>query len=282
LSGYTGENWAGGRLQLNNQDDVRSSVTPIVGRATDILQAPSANWSTDYDNTLNVQIISGDPADVVSATHAEVMADANMAFLGRPGRWEIIQWETVVEEANGTLTLGILQRGRLGSEVWQGSHAYNDYFIPIDRASLLVFYSETSKLSGLMGYRYGGVGLPNSQLTPASSTVTGTATSIHNMKLGAGASACKATAAVDAAGCTDPNAGSYLEFWKFQRPLSDTVASGENDRLPLVFTCSALSRPAPIIAGGASAGSALCVYAASQAGTGFITAMWVEEPSENF
>jgi len=102
------------------------------------------------------------------------------------------------------------------------------------------------------------------------------------MKLGAGASACKATAAVDAAGCTDPNAGSYLEFWKFQRPLTDTVASGENDRLPLVFTWSALTSPAPIIAGGASAGSALCVYAASQGGTGFITAMWVEEPSENF
>lgn len=113
------------------------------------------------------------------------------------------------------------------------------------------------------------------------SSVTGTAATIKNMRIGGKASGCVATAAVDAAGCTDPNAGSYLEFWKFQRPLTDTVAIGENDRIALVHTWSALTSPAPIIAGSSGTGSALCVYAASQAGTGFITAMWVEEPSEN-
>uniref|UniRef100_A0A6M3K4E1 Uncharacterized protein n=1 Tax=viral metagenome TaxID=1070528 RepID=A0A6M3K4E1_9ZZZZ len=112
------------------------------------------------------------------------------------------------------------------------------------------------------------------------SSVTGTASTIRNMRIGGGASGCTATAAVDAAGCTDPNAGSYLEFWKYQRPLTDTVATTENDRLPLVFTWSALTNPTPIIVG-SSTGSALAVYAASQAGTGFITAIWVEEPSVN-
>jgi hypothetical protein len=113
------------------------------------------------------------------------------------------------------------------------------------------------------------------------SSVTGTAATIRNMRIGGGGSACKATAAVDAAGCTDPNAGEYIEFWKYQRPLTDTVASGENDRPALVFKWSGLESPAPVIVGTASGGSCLAVYAASQAGTGFITAVWVEEPSEN-
>lgn len=111
------------------------------------------------------------------------------------------------------------------------------------------------------------------------SSVTGTAKTIHNLRIGGGASGCVATAAIDAAGCTDPNSGSFLEFWKYQVPLVDTVASTENDRNHLVFTWSALQRPAPIIAGSPGTGSALCVYAASQAGTGFITVTWVEMPS---
>ena len=114
-------------------------------------------------------------------------------------------------------------------------------------------------------------------------TATGTAVSqanIMNLRTDRPfVSACTVTVAIDAAGITDPNAGNYIEFWKFQRPLTDTVATTENDRNPLVFTWSALSDgPAPVIVAGAS-GASLSVYAASQAGTGFITVTWIELPS---
>ena len=114
-----------------------------------------------------------------------------------------------------------------------------------------------------------------------SAAATGTATTAYNMRIGGGGSACRVTAAVDAAGVTDPNGGQYFEFWKFQRPLTDTVASGENDRLPLVFSWSGLTTPAPMIVGSSANGACMAVYAASQAGTGFITAIWVEDSSGN-
>jgi hypothetical protein len=112
------------------------------------------------------------------------------------------------------------------------------------------------------------------------SSATGTAGTIMNMRTdNPRSSNCTATVAIDAAGITDPNAGVFGEFWRFARPLTDTVATTENDRLPLVFTWSAFSDgPAPVIVGN-SPGACLAVYAASQAGTGFITVEWVEIPS---
>lgn len=115
-------------------------------------------------------------------------------------------------------------------------------------------------------------------------SVTGTALTVYNNRVDAPrASVCTATGSVDAGGVTDPNAGNFIEFWRRQRPLTDTVASGENDRHELNFTWSVLSDgPPPIIVGNNTAGgSALAVYAASQAGTGFITATWLELPSSN-
>lgn len=114
-------------------------------------------------------------------------------------------------------------------------------------------------------------------------SATGTATTIYNMRVdGPRSSACTCTAAIDAAGITDPNANNYFEFWKYQRPLTDTVATGENDRLPLVFDwVQGRDGPAPVIIGHATRGSALAVYANSQAPTGFIIVTWAEIPSEN-
>ena len=110
------------------------------------------------------------------------------------------------------------------------------------------------------------------------SSATGTAVTPKPLRTdnpGSQASLCTATVAVDAAGITDPNAGTFYEFWRFARPLTDTVATTENDRWPLVFTWNAyVDGPPPIIAGGS-----LSVYAASQAGTGFIIAQWAEVPT---
>jgi hypothetical protein len=115
--------------------------------------------------------------------------------------------------------------------------------------------------------------------TTGDASVTGTAVTVKPMRIdGPNTSACTATVAVDAAGCTSPYAGTYVEFWKYQRPLTDTVASGENDRLPLVFEWSAAKNVPPVIVG-STVGSCLAVYAASQAGTGFITVTWAEIPT---
>lgn len=116
------------------------------------------------------------------------------------------------------------------------------------------------------------------------STATGTAITPQNARTDAPrASGCTVTGAVDAAGITDPEAAGnrFARFWHFQRPLTDTVATGENDRLPLVFEWKRKEVGAgPVIVGNTPNGAAsLVVHAASQAGTGFITAAWVEIPA---
>ena len=116
------------------------------------------------------------------------------------------------------------------------------------------------------------------------STATGTAAVARNMRMGGGISQTVAAVAVDAAGITDPNVTGAIEFWKFQRPLTDTVATTENDRIALVFNWSFKTHgAAPLIDGSGSTGgggSSLAVYAASQAGTGFITVHFLEWPAE--
>ena len=116
----------------------------------------------------------------------------------------------------------------------------------------------------------------------SSATVTGgAAITIRNMRAdNPFASLCTASYGVDAAGITDPNAGNYVEFWRRGHPLKDTSATGENDRNEQVYEWNAGSGLVPpTIVGAAASGSCLAVYAASQAGTGFITAIWVEEAS---
>ena len=109
------------------------------------------------------------------------------------------------------------------------------------------------------------------------SSVTGTASTVYSSRIDAPiATNCTATFAVDAAGVTDPNAGNFFEFWRTSKPLADTVASGENDRASLDFKWDWSVSPPPTIVGGPVSGSALTVYAAAQAGTGFITISWIE------
>lgn len=109
------------------------------------------------------------------------------------------------------------------------------------------------------------------------SSATGTAATIYNARVDQPrASLCTATVAVDAAGITDPNAGNRYEFWRAGHPLKDTAATGENDRHEQVYIWSAVRNGPPPVIVGASSGSALAVYAASQAGTGFIIASWAE------
>ena len=67
------------------------------------------------------------------------------------------------------------------------------------------------------------------------------------------------------------------EFWRFGIQAVATIGTGDDDspRDGTTFTWSAVERGQWIVMNGASQ---LMVYAASQAGTGFITASWIELP----
>lgn len=121
-----------------------------------------------------------------------------------------------------------------------------------------------------------------STLGDSSATITGGAlvTPVNSLVGSSRTSGVTASSGVDATGITSPRGGTDHEFWRFMRPLTDTVASGENDRLPLVFNGQAFKDFAPpIIQGTATTGACMAVHAASQAGTGFITVQYAEWPT---
>lgn len=133
---------------------------------------------------------------------------------------------------------------------------------------------------------YEAVGTESTMEIVATASVTGdssaggTGLTIYPMRLdNPRSSVCTATAAGTV---TSPNSGTFFDFWRYMRPLTDTVATGENDRHALVFEYSALKDgPAPYIVGttAGTGGSCMAIWAASQAGTGFIQATWAEIPS---
>lgn len=132
---------------------------------------------------------------------------------------------------------------------------------------------------------YEAVGTESTMEIVATASVTGdssaggTGLTIYPMRLdNPRSSACTATVGGTV---TSPNSGTFFDFWREMRPLTDTVATTENDRHGLVFEWSALESPAPFVVGttAGTGGSCVAIWAASQAPTGFIQFAWAEIPS---
>ncbi len=101
------------------------------GIATTALPKPRNLWSTDNDNSLNISL-SVDNGDVVSVTRDQIInSGANRALLlnSSSGEAEIIQFQDVVIEANGTFTLTKLQRGLRGTDYHVDTHFAGEVFI---------------------------------------------------------------------------------------------------------------------------------------------------------
>lgn len=124
----------------------------------------------------------------------------------------------------------------------------------------------------------------------SSATITGgAAATVSNMKPGGSTSMFSGTSgtgliyavgAVDAAGITDPNVTGAYTYWRKQRPLTDTVASGENDRNELNWDWSAFRDGPPPPIGAMGLGGSFSIYCASQAGTGFIVTQALAFPPD--
>lgn len=81
----------------------------------------------DEGSTVSIKMTSG--AALASVTQDQVLNGANLAVIGKPGRWEVIQFKTAVLTAPGTYQLSGFLRGRRGSEWATGTHQVGDSFI---------------------------------------------------------------------------------------------------------------------------------------------------------
>lgn len=129
-SGWFGQEIAG---QINWQKLEDSDVPVPIGRLTKSLEvAPEGSThALDTTSTINIQIIGGDASLLNSVTYDELQQGANIAAVGAPGRWEIIRYQTVSPELDGSITISDIMRGSHGSEwnarAWMKDiHVYGD------------------------------------------------------------------------------------------------------------------------------------------------------------
>jgi hypothetical protein len=125
---YFAEPGAGGYSLVST-----ATIEAITGRA---LAALSDTGSLGIDRTaagnITVRFTTGDKARLATVTTDEMLAGKNRVLIGAAGRWEIIGFETVTQNADGTTTLSGTLRGLRGTDVFMGSHLATDQVVYVD------------------------------------------------------------------------------------------------------------------------------------------------------
>jgi hypothetical protein len=140
-------------------EETRSFVSEMAwGTTTNALAAPVSVWATDTVNTLNVQMTSGG-SSLVSITAAQMLAGGNHAALFKAnGEIEVIQFQNVTAEADGTYTLDTLLRGRRGTDTMHTGHAVGEKFLFLDPLDVEMFTLELADRNSAIVYRSVGSG----------------------------------------------------------------------------------------------------------------------------
>ena len=153
--------WPGGSMwaaydSLTFEEDVSNQVDCYVGVVPTVPTVPGSILQRDDVNTMTVYTKEGDVTLLTSATEGEVLNGANYAAYGVTGRWEVIQFETVTDNGNGSYTLSGIYRGRRGTDYAVDNHRAGDLFILLDNdwVNLISFPLADVEL----GFRYKGVG----------------------------------------------------------------------------------------------------------------------------
>jgi hypothetical protein len=90
-------------------------------------------WQIDYTNSLSVQLMN-EGLTLSSVTLDQMVTGTTNAFalIDKDGRAELMKFQTVVAEADGTHTLTGLCRGRRGTDRFMDNHTGGDLFIMLD------------------------------------------------------------------------------------------------------------------------------------------------------
>lgn len=92
---------------------------------------PDSLLSTDTVGTIDVVVKTGDATLLSSCTEDDLLKGSNIAAYGANGRWELIQFMTVEENADGSFTLSNLLRARNGTDAQVDTHTVGDSLVLI-------------------------------------------------------------------------------------------------------------------------------------------------------
>jgi Putative phage tail protein len=149
-AGALDTSWSGGTLYFSADGENYSIYDTLThttrwGTALNALPAPPSLFATDNTNTLKISLGSGTFV-IESVTYTQMLNGANAALLGN----EIIQFENVVANADGTYSLTGLLRGRRGTEWACGTHTVGETLIILDNT----LYENTIALSQINSTGY--------------------------------------------------------------------------------------------------------------------------------
>lgn len=150
----------------------------IVGIALEVLPDWDIPYVTEFSRTLNVAIVSGDAALMVSATYLEMMNGANFFAIGQPGRWEVCQVMDITLNADGSYTFEGLRRGRKSSEEYTGLHAMGDFVVWLSEENVQRIDYSIASLDDAFDFKPVGFGGDINTTPAVTRTVTGEAEKI--------------------------------------------------------------------------------------------------------
>ncbi len=128
--------WVSGKLFFNNnfpafQLAYENGTSPSAsGQALGRLRTGTEGMK-DHEEELTV-LLSDNDGTFATLTEAQILNLDNLCAYGRPGRWELIQVQTVTQVAGDVFTLSNIVRGLYGTE-WMSNHDSGDLFITLDR-----------------------------------------------------------------------------------------------------------------------------------------------------
>lgn len=163
MGGYNDDQFTRGGLYKSSDEVVYDNVGSIVsgmswGATAEALPDPPFNnpYATDTVNTLTVFMNTGGE-DLESVTTLQMLNGANgAALIKNNGEIEIIQYQDVVENANGSFTLSTLLRGRRGTDAMTNDHTAGEIFVLLIPADAEVIPLGLSERNSVRYYR--GVG----------------------------------------------------------------------------------------------------------------------------
>ena len=125
----------------------------------------------DWDTTNTIRVRLDESGTLSSATNAEVLAGANAAVWGAPGRWEVVQWKTASLVSTDVHDLSDLLRGRRGTDKVINDHAADDWFIVISPSTLVRHSLQNADIGNQRYYKAIKSGQAVADVTSSSWTV---------------------------------------------------------------------------------------------------------------
>lgn len=173
MGGFGQSGWTAASLFKSSDniafDEVASVINEMTwGLTSNALGDPAAVFQTDEVNTLTVQLLTN-TGTLESITQLEMLNGGNPAALIKSnGDIEIIQFRDVTTNADSTVTLSGLLRGRRGTDRFATGHQDGEVFVLLDASSLAKFSLALSEVAQNRFYKGVGTG----QLFEEADTVT--------------------------------------------------------------------------------------------------------------